>query len=149
VVYYTRRMELEETTGEFQPAHDLRPRIPEPLPVRLVAVEDVRLPAPPDVESKLDAFYVGLLEFERIAGGLTYRAENFLLRFEVRPTPVVHESMRPLGVEVISLGETEKKLIAIEMEYVRQRGTTPGLDSLLVLDPAGNWVEIVEYRPVQ
>ena len=57
--------------------------------------------------------------------------------------------MRPLGVEVISLGETEKKLIALEMEYVRQRGTTPGLDSLLVLDPAGNWVEIVEYRPVR
>src|SRR5688500_8447719 len=58
-------MELEPTARPLPPVHDPRPRLLEPLPVRLIAVEDVRLPAPAGVETKLDAFYVVLLGFER------------------------------------------------------------------------------------
>jgi hypothetical protein len=146
-------MELEETSGEFQPQIDNRVRMPEPLPVRLVAVADVALLAPPGIEAALDALYVGILRFERVAPTadepLTYRAENFVLRFEVSDEqPVVHESLRPQGVEVESLRDTEHALIDAEIEYTRQRGLTPGSETLLVLDPAGNWLEISEIRRV-
>src|SRR5688572_7744007 len=45
---------------------DRRPRMPEPLPVRVLAVEDVRLPATAGLEPQLDDFYVGLFGFERV-----------------------------------------------------------------------------------
>jgi hypothetical protein len=125
---------------------DRRPRIPEPLPVRLVAVEDVRLPGPIGVDEELDAFYAGLLLFERVGEELAYRADNFILRFELADRPVVHESLRPLGIEVLSLAETEKRIIDAELEYTRQRGVTPGSETLLLLDPAGNWIEVGEIR---
>jgi len=145
-------LQLEEPARPFDPAsaaQDHRPHMPEPLPVRLIAVEDVRLPAPASVDpAALDAFYVGLLECHRIANELAYQAENFALRFDLRDGPIVHESLRPLGVEVLSLAETEKKIIAVELEYTRQRGLTPGSETLLLLDPAGNWVEIGEIRVI-
>jgi hypothetical protein len=62
---------------------------------------------------------------------------------------VIHESLRPLGVEIPSLADAEKKLIDTEIEYLRQRGLTPGEETLLVLDPAGNWIELVEHRTVR
>jgi hypothetical protein len=89
-----------------------------------------------------------VLEFERLPGELGYRAENVLLRFTVHERPPVRESLRPLGVIVLSLADAERKIIERELEYTRQRGTTPGSQSLLLLDPAGNWVEIVEDRRV-
>ena len=128
---------------------DRRPRIPEPLPVRLVSVEDVRLTAPGGMEEELDAFYGGMFQFERVAGELAYRADNFILRFDLVDRPVVHESLRPLGIEVLSLADTEKKIIDAELEYTRQRGVTPGSETLLLLDPAGNWVEIGGIRLVR
>ena len=142
-------LETELTaTGPGRP--DRRPRIPEPLPVRLVAVDDVRLPAPAGVEEKLDAFYIDLLEFQRARGRLAYQPDNFILRFEVaRDRPIPHESLRPQGIEVTSLAETEKKLIDEEIEYSRQRSLTPGQQSLLLLDPAGNWIEIEEMRLIR
>jgi len=145
------RFELEEVSGEFTPQRDRRVRIPEPLPVKLVAVADVRLPAPVNVEAQLDAFYVKMWGFERVPGAAerTYRSENFLLSFEIVEGIVARESLRPLGVEVQSLSEAEKKIIDAEIEYTRQRGLTPGEMTLLLLDPAGNWVELVEYKPVR
>ena len=140
-------LETDVSAASTEAGADRRPRIPEPLPVRLVAVEDVRLPTPPGLEERLDALYVGLLGFERVAGELAYRAENLTLRFQ--PTghrPVVHESLRPQGIEVHSLIEAEHKLIEAEIEYSRQRGLTPGQETLLLLDPAGNWIEIAEAR---
>ena len=129
---------------------DRGPRIPEPLPVRLVAVDDVRLPAPAGVEDKLDAFYVDLLEFQRVAGELAYQSDNFMLRFEVaRDRPIPHESLRPQGIEVMSLAQTEKRLLDQEIEYSRQRSLTPGQQSLLLLDPAGNWIVIEEMRLIR
>ena|SRR5688572_7896123 len=143
-------LELEETPGAYEPRPDNRPRVPEPLPVKLVAVEDVTMPAPRGIAPQLDAFYVGLFGFERVPreSELLYRAENVQLRFDVRETPVVHDNLRLQGIEVPSLAEAEHKLIEAELEYTRQRGVTPGHESLVLLDPAGNWVEIVEVRAI-
>jgi len=133
-----------------QSAADIRPRIPEPLPVKLIAIDDVLLLAPPGIEDKLDAFYVDLLQFQRIQALLAFQAENFALRFDIQPDlPVIHESLRPQGVEVQSLLDAQRKLIDLEIEYIRQRGLTPGSESLLVRDPAGNWIELFESRLVQ
>jgi len=143
-------MELEEPTGEFKPVVDHRPRVPEPLPVRLVSVDDVRLLAPAGLEVQLDGFYVALLGFERLVDSLSYRAENFTLHFDIIETrPVAHESMRPQGIEVDSLRSIEHKLIDREWEYVRQKGITPGSESLLLLDPAGNWLELTASPAVR
>ena len=141
-------LETPERPQEL-PRPDKRPLIPEPLPVRLIAVDDVRLPAPAGVEVELDRFYVALLKFERLAGTdeeIIYRAENFQLHFDIAEAPVIHQSLRPLGVEIPSLAELEQKLIDAEVVYTRMRGTTPGIESLLLRDPAGNWVEIAEFR---
>jgi hypothetical protein len=188
--------------------------MPEPLPVRLVAVADVRLPAPAGVERALDAFYVGLLgcvregaepkprrliepllgvrteapvtapplalglknredepaakaelpamtaaeskgpslENARTAPGRAalpgpvYLTDNFALRFDILQALVERDTFRPLTIEVPSLAEAEAKLIEAEMEYTRQRGVNLGDESLVLLDPVGNWIELVEMK---
>ena len=145
----TSPFELESAAHPVEGKPDARPRVPEPLPVRLIAIEDVRLLVPAGVETQLDAFYVGLLQFERLTGELTYRADNFDLKFQVREPPVVHDSIRPTGIEVLSLADVEKKLIELEIEYIRQRGIVPGSTTLLVHDPAGNWVEVSENQVIR
>jgi hypothetical protein len=124
----------------------------EPPPVRLVAVEDVRLRTPPGIGEQLDGFYVGLWELERDAeqAGIVYRAENVRLRFDIieDQKPIERETLRPQGIEVLSLAEAELKLVEAEHEYIRQRGLTPGQESLLLQDPAGNWIELFEVRRV-
>jgi hypothetical protein len=143
------RWELEPTTGH-SPTVDGRPRMDEPLPVRLVAVEDVRMPAPAGIEVQLDALYVGVLGFERMPPEteLHYRSENFTLHFELRERPVEHDDLRPQGIEIPSLAEMELKLIEGEYEYVRQRGVMPGTETIVMRDPAGNWIELGELRSV-
>jgi hypothetical protein len=142
-------MELEPATRAFKPQIDRRPRVPEPLPVRLATVDDARLPAAAGLERQLDAFYVGVLGFARAtADTITYRADNFALHFTVIEPPLRRDDMRPLGVEVPSLAELEPKLAAAEVEYARQRGLLPGEESIVLLDPAGNWLEIVDRRAV-
>ena len=148
---------LEPVSEQFQfkPAVDRRPRVPEPLPVKLLTVADACLPAPAGLERELDAFYVGLFGFERRdedahhrAGdaSISYRADNFTLHLSVQEPPVRRADLRPLGVEVPSLAALEEKLIAAEQEYQRQRGLLPGEMNIVLLDPAGNWVEVAEYR---
>lgn len=142
--------ELEPARGDFKPVADKRPKVPEPLPVRLVAVEDVTLPAVGGMEDVLDAFYVTMLQFEqdRSGEGLAYQADNFRLRFRVMLPPIEHESYRPVQIEVQSLREAEQKLIDREIEYLRQKGLVPGTESLLLRDPCGNYVELVERREI-
>ena len=144
-------IELETSSRlTFKPSVDRRLKVPEPLPVKLVAVADVRLPAPAGVERQLDALYAGLLGFRRApeAEGLAYYAENFTLRFDVVEPPVRRPDFRAVGVQVLSLREAEEKLIEAEVEYTRQRGLLPGEERLVLVDPAGNWVELVESREV-
>ncbi|HEV8603966.1 MAG TPA: hypothetical protein VGQ99_01295 [Tepidisphaeraceae bacterium] len=141
-------IELEEATG-LKPVADRRPRMAEPLPVRLVAIEDMTLPAIAGVEVELDRFYVGLLEFARDSDReLVYRADNFALRFVVQELLPERGVYRPAQIEVRSLLMAEHKLIEAKIEYVRQRTLTPGEESLVLLGPAGNWVELGESRAV-
>jgi hypothetical protein len=145
-------IEAEASAGADPGDADPRPRLPEPLPVRLIAVEHVRMLAPRGLDEKLDSFYVGLLGFDRYCGPeagegeQVFRAENFLLRFRLVDPPLIHDTLRPQGIEVNDLAELEKKFMEAELEYTRERGITPGRETLLLLDPAGNWIEIGEIR---
>jgi len=60
--------------------------------------------------------------------------------------PINRQDLRPLAIEVPSLAHAEQKLIEEETEYIRQRGLLPGQDALILIDPAGNWIEIAEVR---
>jgi hypothetical protein len=139
-------IELEESSGLI-PVADSRPRMDESPPVRLIAVDDVRLLSPPGIEKNLHLFYMEVLDFDRdlSADGIVYRAENFRLRFTiVNQMPVERDGIRPIGIEVLSLADAERKLFDHQIEFIRQRGLLPGLISLLVQDPAGNWLELFE-----
>lgn len=141
---------LEEASIPVQPPSDVRPRLPEPLPVRLLTVENATLLAPAGVEKELDEFYIGLLGFERHADPyrVIYHADNFDLYFDVIEPPIERDSLKPLGIEVVSLRETELRLIEREYEYERQKGIFPGHFALVLLDPAGNWLELTQTLPV-
>jgi len=126
---------------------DVRPRVDPPPPVSLVAVGDCHLPCLAGQWQALDAFYLGILRFERDADdGLVYRAENFRLRFEILEMPPEHEDYRPLRVVVPSLAELIQTLFELEIEFTHQRGLTPGSETVLVRDPAGNLVEASDSR---
>ena len=145
------RMELEEpTSSRFVPPQDRRPRLPEPPPVRLITIDDAHLPAAAGAETQLDAFYAGMLQFEREIGTEypVYRSENFRLVFDVLEPPIQRETFRPVGIEVPAMASIEQKLLDAEIEYTRERGLAPGQDRLVLLDPAGNWIEIAEWRAV-
>ena len=141
------QMELEPSAHVVMPAADRRPLIPEPLPVRLITVDDATLHAAAGLEVPLDEFYVGLLKFEREEElGLTYRADNFRLRIRITETFPQRDNLRPLLIEVPRLSDLEHAIIDRKLDYLRQRGVTPGEERLVLQDPAGNWIEVVEYR---
>ena len=123
--------------------------MPEPPPVRLVAVGDVTLQAPSGYETALDDFYVGLLGFEpeRADGRLVYKAANARLRIELVER-VEHDTFRPVQIVVESLGEVQQKLIDAQMPCTWTKGLSPGTESVILLDPAGNWVVLMEHRRV-
>src|SRR3954471_875582 len=117
-------MQLDEPAARFKAATDLRPRMPEPLPVKLVTVDDARLLTPAGLEVQLDAFYVTLLGFQRLhtPDALAYRAENFTLHFDVIEPPIRRDHLRALGIEVATLIEIELALIDRELPHTRQKG---------------------------
>jgi hypothetical protein len=139
-------MELEETDKSFEVPPDKRPHIPEPPPVSLIAVADVVLPSVAGLERELDAFYVKLLRFERDAEVevIVYRAENFRLRFELFERLPERDGVRPVGIALESFREFPSKLTELDIEFTLQRGLTPGQDTLLLRDPAGNWIELFD-----
>jgi catechol 2,3-dioxygenase-like lactoylglutathione lyase family enzyme len=145
-------LELEKSGTPFDPREDRRPRIEEPPPVRLVAVEDCVLPAVAGLECDLDNFYVSLLGFirDQEEGGdeIVYRAENFRLRFFVLERKTARDGYRSLGIIVPSLAALVQRLDEAKIDFVRQRGLELGSESILVYDPTGNLVEISEFRMV-
>jgi hypothetical protein len=144
-------MELEQPGIAFKPVRDRRAHVPEPPPVRLVAVEDVRAQAGAGLETQLDEFYVGLLKFEREGseqGHLTYKAENFRLHFDTIEPPLTREDFRPIGIDSPSLPLLKEQLNDREVDYLWQRGLLAGHDTIMLKDPAGNWVQIGEFKPI-
>ena len=103
------RIELEPSSG-LTPVPDLRPRMDEPPPVRLISVEDVTRSTLPGLAEKLDHFYCTLWQFEKESPDV-YRAENFRLRFQIIPNqkPIERDAIRPQGIEVRSLERCRKK----------------------------------------
>jgi hypothetical protein len=141
-------MELEPSTG-FEPLIDTRPRVEQPLPVRLVAIADVHLRAPAGAEPALDALYIGILAMARVTEScLAYWTENFRVVFDIVEGIVIHEDYHPLALEVPSLADIERRLTEAEYEHTRQRGLTPGQESLLLTDAAGNWLRISQWKLV-
>lgn len=142
-------IELEAAALETREA-DKRPRIEVPPAVRLLAVEDCVLAVAAGLEVELDHFYVSVLGFEREveADEIVYRAENFRLRINVMERLPVREDYRPLGVALPSLRSVMQRLDEEEIEFIRERGLSPGVDKLVVNDPGGNPVEITEFRIV-
>lgn len=132
------------------PSTDKRPRMPDPIPVELLAVKDVQTRGLAGQEQDLDAFYVELFQFvkqpteERGAGQarLMYEADNFFLIIDLYERLEDRNDYRPITLVVQTLGDIELQLIAREIEYVRQRGLLPGEERLVLKDPAGNWVEV-------
>jgi hypothetical protein len=140
-------MELEPLATPFELIEDRRAKIEEPPPVRLVAIEDCRLLAAAGLERELDRFYVGHLRFQRQddPGRIVYKAENQDLHFQIVERHQPRRDMRTLGIAVPSLAELSQRLIDAEIEFLRLRGLTPGQQSLMVYDPAGNPLEITEF----
>lgn len=142
-------MELDTPSVEFKPFLDRRPHMPEPPPVRLVAIEDVHVRAAAGLEVQLDEFYVELLRFDREGadcGCIIYKAENFRLCFDVAEPPIERADFRPVCVDLPSLAILELQLVEQEIEYQWQKGLSAGRHTLLFRDPAGNWVQAGEYR---
>jgi len=143
-------LELAPSTGTFEPVHDPRPQVFVPPPVKLVAVDDVRLSATAGLERELDAFYVDILEFERDEkeAGIVYRAENFRLRIEQMEGMVERDDFRFTGIEIKSLDIVSRRLREAEIEFTRERNLIAGQERLSLRDPAGNWVHISQVRPL-
>lgn len=146
-------IELDSASATIDAEEDRRPKIEQPPPVRLVAIDDCMIWAAAGLERQLDEFYEGMLNFERLQSEpgegvheLIYRAENFRLRIEVLERPIEREDLRPLMVVVQSLDDLARRLTEQEIEFSRERGLTPGADTLLLSDPAGNPVTVAEYR---
>ena len=143
-------LELEGPTGKTLAA-DLRPLVPEPPPVRLVAVADVHLPAADHLGRELDDFYAGLLRFDRRYGDedvIVYHAEKFRLFFDLEAPPIDRENVRPIGIEVRSLPLLLMQLAERRIEYQRIKNILTNQISLLLQDPAKNWVELSERNEV-
>jgi hypothetical protein len=144
-------MELEKPSIDFKGApEDKRLKVPEPPPVRLVAVEDVTLDATSADAAKLDEFYVGLLRFERDSKspGHVYKAENVRLQFNLSESPAVRDDMRATGVEIPSLADLELLLIDRQIAYAKERSLTLGHMTFLLRDPAGNWLRIAQVKRI-
>ncbi len=149
-------IELEPSVdrGPIESGIDRRRRMEEPLPVRLIAINHVELDAPASVSDELDNFYLEFLEFVRGSsrdGGdfdRVYDAENFQLRFRFFEDLIQRGDYRPTLIEVQSLAAAEQKLIEREWEYARQKALSVGQQSLLLQDPAGNWIELIEAKIV-
>lgn len=144
-------IELEPASG-ITPQADTRKHMPEPPPVRLVAVEDVHLPAAAGLETELDRFYVDLLKFVRGEHGdglIVYHAENASLVFDVLEPPVEREKIVPTQIELLFDEQLFRQgLLEREIPFEFVRGVYPATDHLLLQDPAGNWLAVSQRRVV-
>ncbi len=115
------------------------------------AVGDVRLESPPSCEERLRLFYRDLIGL-REPGGASSASQ---LAFEAHGRRVVihlsHEAMaspmrRRLLIQVDSLGRMWERLTARSIECWEYPGMGIGDRRLVVLDPAGNRIELKEER---
>ena len=129
---------------------DDRPRLDEPPPVRVAAVNDVTLPAVAGLEVRLDGFYRDLLGFRRVGRAFpAYDAENARVNFVIVETPPERDHVRPIGVQTPRYGVILETLEASGVDFEVVRGLGVGSDALLLRDPAGNWLAVSDLREVR
>ncbi|MGF1633337.1 MAG: VOC family protein [Phycisphaerae bacterium] len=149
-------MELEPGNPDFVFRADTRPNVPEPPPVRLAGIDDVRTAAPAEAAGALVAFYTGLLGFWRLNADdgheqkhrLTFRAQNADLVIDLKPVREAPPEMRATGVIVPSLSALQEKLREREIPFVFDQGLAPGEEVVTLRDPAGNWLAVRDSRQV-
>jgi hypothetical protein len=141
-------IQVEESGQTLSETDDKRRKLPAPLEVRLVAISDVSLPYAAGSEPKMDQLYVKQIGLERVkeTPRLAYRADNCCIMFSPHEGLIHRDQCRPLRIEIPALSEMEKKLAERQVGYEKQRGLTPGTECLVVYDPSGNCLEIVESR---
>jgi hypothetical protein len=139
-------MELDQPSEPFEPAPDGRPKIPEPLPVKLVAVADIRIKGTTGMRLAFDAFYIGVLGFGTVSQPevWAYQAENFQLIVDGVEGLVERVDYRPVMVIAASLAAIVERLNEGEIAFEALRGIQAGQFSVRVLDPSGNGVEVSE-----
>ena len=143
-------MELERATSSVLPP-DTHPNMPEPPPVRLVAIADVRLAAVAGLERDLDAFYGDLLHFVRgphEEGRIVFEAERQRLVFDVVERPASRDDYRPVMVQTPHFGEFVEALGERRIEFEWQKGIAPGVEGVFLQDPAGFWVSVSPIRTI-
>lgn len=131
--------------------YDERRFMPEPPPVRVAAVADMMVSVKPVDAAMLTRIYCDLLGMVRDdddAGRLRVWAENVAITFVPAEASPERQSVRPLGVEVPSLALLIERLLEAGVEYLRQKSVDAGDESILILDPGGNWIEVRESRIV-
>jgi hypothetical protein len=140
-----------------EPVHDLRPVIPVPPPVRVIAVEDVTLLAPAHHAAAIDHLMTVILPLVKEmplkqahvdAGAIgVYLAENvrvvYLARDEPPPSP-----RHILQLELGDLRELRQRLQDAEIEYELSKRLMPGDVRVAFLDAAGNPIEVLENRAI-
>ena len=134
---------------------DDRPKLPEPPPVAMVAVQDVQLPMIAGLEHRLDEFYRDLIGFERVerqadmGEGPVYRSANHDLVFHVLEVPDEGRGARPIGIQTSRYQDIVQRLIDMNVDFEVVRGVTAGAEELLMQDPAGNWIALSPVHEVR
>jgi hypothetical protein len=122
--------------------------------VRLEAIADVHLESPPHRRERIRRFYsrlIGLAERPREADvpeDLCFASELLRLRVRVTADALPSPNRRRALIRVPSLPMLMEALSEQGFTYQIQRGLSFFDRRLLVLDPAGNLVELKEELPL-
>jgi len=122
---------------------------------RLIAIDDVRLAAPPDLATQVAEFYTTVIGLRIVAP----RPEEPTLIFRgysaVKPRLVVELTAEPqaslrglVQVQVASLEPAQEKVVKRGLEAWSTQNLSFFDRRLTILDPAGNRVELVAYHLV-
>lgn len=139
-----------------RPADD-RVRMDEPLPVELIAVDDVHVEAMREHLPAMEELYLGLLGMVRAdeasadspADQCVYCADNYCLVIHlVEGPPKSKQDYRPVKLVVPLLRVLRQGLIDREIEHQYQLGIVPGSHCVVLMDAAGNWLNVNERREV-
>jgi hypothetical protein len=125
---------------------DDRPMLDEPPPVKVLAVRDVELQAADDELPAVAAFYAGLLGLKPL-DARTFGSATVDLRLV--PPEGERDSLKPLGLQAQHYKQIVERLQMDEVDFEIVRGLVAGGDTILLRDPAGNWVGIGEWREVR
>lgn len=140
-----------------QPA-DHRVRMDEPLPVELIAVDDVHVEAQREHLPAMEALYLrllGMVRADETSADLTadecvYYADNFCLVIHWIDGPTKpKEDYRPIKLVVPLLRDFRQGLIDREIEHQYQLGMVPGSHCIVLMDAAGNWLNVYEKRELR